>query len=229
MKHQLFYKPPSLPEKLIRLLFPPKCMVCEELLFEDTLLYVCPSCEKNLPRYGRGFVKNKEVQYIDELFAGFYYKDGIETAMQSMKFKNHPRLTQTMSMLLWHELVKQEEIPYFDLIIPVPMFSKKKRQRGYNQTELLAKQLSLLSRVEMRSDLLIKNRHTKPQSRLKREERLENLKGAFSVGTDIEYIKEKNVLLVDDVVTTGTTLATCARILREHGIYSIYAIVIAIA
>ncbi len=229
MKQELFSQAPSLPEKLIRLVFPAKCMVCEELLFENTPLYICPSCEKSLPRFGRGFVKNTEVQLVDKIFAGFYYKDGIEAAIHTMKFNNHPRLTKTMAKLLWKELIREESVPQFDSIIPIPMYSKKKRQRGYNQTELIANQLSLLSKVEMRTDLLIKNRQTKSQSKLKRQERLDNLKGAFSLGKDIEYLEGKNILLVDDVVTTGTTLNTCAKILREQGICSIYAIVIAIA
>lgn len=229
MKHKLFYKPPGLPEKLIRLLFPAKCMVCDRILIENSVLYICPSCKKSLPKYERGFVKNFEVQLVDKLFSGFYYKEGMETAIHTMKFNNHPRLTQTMSMLLWEELIKEESIPRFDCIVPVPMYSKKKRQRGYNQTELLAKQLSVLSGVEMRTGLLLKNRMTKPQSRLKRKERLENLKGAFSLGKGSEYLEGKHVLLVDDVVTTGTTLTTCAKILREQGVCSVYAIVIAIA
>lgn len=229
MSQELIYGVPPLHEQIIRLIFPPKCMVCEELLLEDSPLYICPSCKRSLPRYGRGFVKNSEVKLVDKLFAGFHYKEGIETAIHTMKFNDHPRLVNTMAKLIYQELCQEDTIPYFDCILPIPMFSKKKRKRGYNQTELLAKELALLLGIEVRADLLIKTRTTKPQSRLKREERLENLKDAFSVGNEINYIVGKNILLVDDVVTTGTTLSTCAKILREHDISSIYALVIAIA
>lgn len=230
MKQGPIFIPPSLPERLLRLIYPVKCMVCETILIENCTLYICPSCKKNLPRYGWGFVKNREVNFVDGLFAAFCYYDGIETAIHTMKYSNHPKLAQTMGRILWEELLKQESIPQFDYIIPIPMHPKKKRQRGYNQSELIAKELSLLLDKKVRIDMLIKTRHTRAQSLLKREERLDNLQGAFTIGKgNIAELAGKSILLVDDVITTGTTMSSCANILRENGVSSIYSLVIAIA
>ena len=122
-------------------------------------------------------------------------------------------------------------MPDFDLIVPVPMHPKKKRQRGYNQAELVAKEAARILEKEIRTDILLKIQNTKPQILLKREERLRNLEGAFKVNDNniIEKNHNKRILLVDDVLTTGTTINTCARILKESGFSSVYALVIALA
>lgn len=218
-------------EKLIRLVYPAKCMVCDMILNEDTSMYLCEPCKKNLPLYLRGFKKSIQLPYVDGTFAAFYYKNGVETAIHNMKFKNHPKLAQTMGRLLCEELLKQESLPHFDCIIPVPMHHKKKRQRGYNQAELVAKEAARLLEKEIRTDILMKTQNTKPQILLKREERLSNLESAFAVNdnTITNSIQKKHVLLIDDVLTTGTTINTCARILKESGFPFVYALVIAIA
>lgn len=218
-------------EKLIRLVYPAKCMVCDMILNEDTSMYLCEPCKKNLPLYPRGFKKSIQMPYVDGTFAAFYYKNGVETAIHNMKFKNHPKLAQTMGRLLCEELLKQESLPNFDYIVPVPMHQKKKRQRGYNQAELVAKEVGRILGKEVRTDILMKTQYTKPQVLLKREERLRNLESAFTVNdnTTIKNTQNKHILLVDDVLTTGTTINTCARILKENGFLFIYALVIAIA
>lgn len=218
-------------EKLIRLIYPAKCMVCDAVLNENSFLYLCESCKKSLPRYEKGFVKSMQMPYVDGFFAAFYYRDGLKTAIHNMKFKSHPRLSQTMGSLICEELFKHEPLPDFDFIIPVPMHSRKKRQRGYNQAELVANEVARIIKKELRTDILIKIRNTKPQILLKREERLRNLNNAFVVNNNIVINKNRNsnVLLVDDVLTTGTTVNTCARILKENDFSSVYALVIAIA
>ena len=218
-------------EKLIRLVYPAKCMVCDMILNEDTTMYLCEPCKKILPLYMRGFKKSIQLPYVDLTFAAFYYRDGVETAIHNMKFKNHPKLAQTMGMLICEELLKQESLPHFDYIVPVPMHHKKRRQRGYNQAELVAKEVGRILGKEVRTDILMKTQNTKPQVLLKREERLRNLESAFKVNENIiiKDTQNKHILLVDDVLTTGTTINTCARILKENGFLYIYALVIAIA
>ena len=126
------------------------------------------------------------------------------------------------------ELSKYGVLPGFDYIVPVPMHPRKKRQRGYNQSELIARQLGEFLNMEVRTDILKKTRYTRPQSKLKRNDRLHNLEGAFSVSPDV-FVEGKRILLVDDVLTTGTTINTCAKILKDKGVNMIYGIVIAIA
>ena len=220
---------PSFFEKLIRLVYPVKCMVCDIILREDTSLYLCEPCKKTLPQYNKWLRKSIRMPCVDGTFAAYYYKNGVETAIHNMKFKNLPKLAQTMGSLIYEEL-KEESLPYFDYIIPVPMHPKKKRQRGYNQSELVAKATARFLEKEGRTDILLKARNTKPQIMLKREDRLKNLESAFTVNkTILDSIQGKHVLLVDDVLTTGTTINTCAKILKENGFTFVYALVIAIA
>lgn len=215
-------------EKLIRLIYPAKCMVCDEIINEDSEVYLCETCYRLLPRCGRGFFKTPNIPYVDGLFAAFYYEHGIDEAIQTMKFKYHPRLSATFAFLLAEELMKEAILPDIDIILPVPMHSSKKRQRGYNQTELLAKELSKLLNIPMDNNILKKLRKTRPQSLLKREERLKNMDDAFGIANK-DAVKSKNILLIDDVTTTGTTLNQCAKILNNHCSGRIYAAVIAIA
>lgn len=219
---------PGLFERLIRLVFPAKCMICGEILNEDSKLYLCENCYRLLPRCGRGIFKTPNIPYIDGLFAAFYYENGIDEAIKTMKFRSHPRLSATMSFLIAEELMKESELPDIDIIVPVPMHPSKKRRRGYNQTELLAKELSRLLKIPMDGNILGKIRDTRPQSLLKREERMHNMDDVFILSNK-DAVRSKNVLLVDDVTTTGTTINQCAKILYNNCSGRIYAAVIAIA
>lgn len=220
-------KQPTLLEKLLRLVYPVRCMVCDTLLREDALLSLCDTCYSMLPRCEKGFERMPEIPYVQEVFGACYYDEGIDSAIHSMKFNHQPKLAATFGLLLYEELIKKK-IPAVHVILPVPMYHGKQRRRGYNQSELIAGELSRYLNVPIIPDLLLKTRNTRPQVGLKREERLHNLEGAFRVENKQDLLG-KTVLLVDDVVTTGTTLNTCAKILYENGADRIYAAVIAIA
>ncbi len=228
MEKEACLKTPSFWERLIRLLYPVKCMVCDTLLKEDSPLYFCEACYKTIPRFEKGFVKNPALPYINGMTAAFYYEGGIDKAIHAMKFNHQPKLSATMGYLLYEQIKRESVVPEFDIIVPVPMHPRKRRRRGYNQAELVAKELSTYLGVPVCADLLYKTRMTHPQSRLKREERLHNMEGAFSIH-DHNELTGKIILLVDDVVTTGTTLNSCAKILYEKGASWIFASVIAIA
>ena len=219
-------KRPGLAERLIRLLYPVRCMCCSEILREDAVLSLCDECLKTLPKCGKGFYRTPKLPYIDGLFAAFYYENGIDRAVQTMKFNGQPRLAEAFAYLLLEEYLKAPALPRIDLIMPVPMHKSKKRQRGFNQAELLARKISGFLDIPLDTDTLVKTRGTKPQSSLTRPERLQNLVNAFEV-RNIRNIRNKNILLVDDVITTGTTINTCGKILYENGAARIYAMVVA--
>jgi ComF family protein len=115
-----------------------------------------------------------------------------------------------------------EEPAYWpiDIIVPVPISKGNLKQRGFNQSELLAKQISKVVKRRMYPHLLRRIKETPSQRELTREERVENLLCAFEV-TDPALVKGKNVLLVDDVYTTGSTIRECTRILLEAGAESV--------
>jgi ComF family protein len=108
-----------------------------------------------------------------------------------------------------------------DAIIPVPLNRKKQRMRGFNQAELIARNLSLTLKIPMDSNLLLRNRLTAPQKELNPKERLRNLKKAFSINPKHQKMYRR-VLLIDDIYTTGSTIEACAKVLTENGTKEVY-------
>ncbi|NLK67977.1 MAG: ComF family protein [Clostridiaceae bacterium] len=116
--------------------------------------------------------------------------------------------------------------PNYDIIIPTPLHRTRKRERGYNQSELLASRLAFYLKIPMLKNVLVKKVNTAPQSTLGRGERLKNLIGAFQVNNS-NLIEGNRILLVDDITTTGSTLEKCAEVLLNAGAAHIDAYVIA--
>jgi len=115
-----------------------------------------------------------------------------------------------------------------DLIVPVPIHHLRKAERGYNQTDYIAKGLSSSLKIPCSTNLLKRTRHTESQTKLNMNERAQNVSNAFKVTTS-KKIKDKNILIVDDICTTGATLLECGIVLYKAGAGSIYASSIAIA
>ena len=117
-----------------------------------------------------------------------------------------------------HETLKKDENLWtgIDLIVPVPLHKKRRRERGFNQAEEISRVIGKRAESRSRPTPLKKIRHTPPQTSLERHERAENVRGAYIVGRK-STVEGKIMLLVDDVFTTGSTLGECARVLREEG------------
>ena len=113
-----------------------------------------------------------------------------------------------------------------DLIVPVPLHPKRLSQRGFNQAGLLALELGRKIKAPVSTDALVRKNQTLPQTRLKRGERLKNVKGAFEIPDDSK-VRGRRILLIDDVFTTGTTLSECAKVLkRKGGASEVYALTV---
>jgi ComF family protein len=118
----------------------------------------------------------------------------------------------------------------FDFIIPVPLHKTKYRDRGYNQSEQIGIGLSQISEIPLKKDILFRNRNTKSQTHLSIEERKKNVNNAFSMHSDFkDIIKNKNIILVDDVITSGSTMMEAVKPLRKAGVNKILCIAIAMA
>ncbi|HOL85105.1 MAG TPA: ComF family protein [Thermoclostridium caenicola] len=218
---------PGFWERLLRLLYPEKCVFCGTILPETAKISTCKVCHATLPRYGRGFERAPHIPWVNGLFAAFVYEDMVEQAIHAMKFFGRPRTAHTLAFLMWEEMGRHPMMPDCDLIVPVPMHRRKQLSRGYNQSGIIGQALGEMLDIPV-EHALIKTRHTKPQSLSTREERLTNLEDAFRVA-DPTVVAGRSILLVDDVATTGATLGACARALREAGASWIFAAVIAIA
>ncbi|NLO38641.1 MAG: ComF family protein [Ruminiclostridium sp.] len=221
-------------EYIIRLFFPPRCISCDCLLSIDAQGVLCRDCEEDIPVLKNREFVNPAGDSIGKIFSAFEYEKGIRKAVHNLKFNDRPGnapalidLALPRIKLFLFDEPHCDKSPKYDIIIPVPIHFRRKQQRGYNQSELLAKNLAKQTKIAFCPRSLTKNMHTPPQSSLGRGERLRNLKSAFRLKNP-DTVRGKRVLLVDDVMTTGSTLEHCARVLEEAGATQVDAFVIAI-
>ena len=206
------------------------CNFCGDEVFHNESHSLCEKCIKELPFMPNNvckicggdlvadekvclFCKNSK-RYFDIARAPFVYKDGVANAIKSFKYKNRRYLAKTFAHFLAIEFYKNDFKP--DLIIPIPLHEKRYKKRGYNQSELLAVELSKIIDVKVDTKAFQKIKHTEFQTNLNYEERQENLKESFAV-VDKDVLKNKSILLIDDVFTTGATLKTASKCLKTNG------------
>ena len=149
------------------------------------------------------------------------YKGPLRKAINLLKYHGMKRLSKPLSGMLL-----RMEIPRGDAVLPVPLYRDRLRQREFNQSALLAKYAAKNTRTSLIVDCLVKVKDTKPQVGLSSRERRRNIRNAFGVEKK-ELIKGKDILLVDDVITTGATVRECSRVLKEAGAANIYVMALA--
>lgn len=187
---------------------PDRCPCCDKLIRGNNLY--CEKCLKNFP----------SITYRTNAKGGFPcvsavpYKDSYAEAVKRFKFSNRRQYGYALA----HTMAKAIATVYcnerFDLITYVPMHRLKEKERGYNQSRILAKKLSSILQIPVVTTLE-KIRNNEPQHTVKtRAQREQNVKGAFKV-IDKETVCGKNILLIDDIITTGFTLGECARVLDK--------------
>jgi len=207
----------------LNLFYPKYCFLCQR---EGT--YLCQDCLSTLEI--SGFHQKFSTENLSDLyFATSYQKPLIKNLLQSFKYKPFVKeLADNLSSLIIEHFQLLEKPPDFAdfILIPVPMEKKKLKWRGFNQAEELGKELSSFLKIPLISGCLIKIKETPSQVELSDEERKENIKGVFTVRNG-ELIKNKKILLVDDVYTTGATMEECARVLKKAGAKEVIGIVIA--
>ncbi len=191
----------------------------------------CPHCNIRIP-FGRLGTSCKSELGIDHIFISFDYKNEIVKKMiYDFKYNNCFILAEDFVKTSVYFLNKNKFLKNIfnqeTIIVPVPSYPSKKRKRGFNPAEKLSIQLSKLENILMDNNFLIKTKNTKPQAKIKNvEERYLNNKDAFMC-LEKDIPKNFNILLVDDVYTTGSTIRECAKALRGAGYKNISAFVIA--
>jgi len=138
-----------------------------------------------------------------------------------MKFYGRMDIAERLGSVLYERFYPVLKQKRFDAVIPVPLHSVRIRERGFNQSEIIAARLAEKLKVKIRSDILIRVKNTRPQSRLSNQERENNVIGAFESQSAAEDIPEGSVLLVDDVFHTGSTLKGCISALKDIGVKDI--------
>ncbi len=205
--------------KLLELLFPPKCMLCHRLLGEAQ--EICGDCRKKIllntapPRAEKG-------AFFDKAAAGLWYETDVRRAVQGLKYREKQHyarpLARVMAYAFEHKL--QEDV---DVITFVPTNQSTLRERGYNQAELLARELAeMLDKPCL--PMLEKTRETKPMHGLRPEARRANVLGAYRLCCGASQVSGKRILLADDILTTGSTLSECSRTLKMAGADKVFCI-----
>lgn len=164
--------------------------------------------------------------YFDQTRAAVIYNDASRKIILSFKFSDKTHYIKTF--VPWMLRAGTELIKESDYIVPVPLHCKKLRQRLFNQSALLAQEIAKRSEKIYLAEGLVRARNTVPQKGLNKKERLSNVSGAFEVNKKhLKEIKDKTILLIDDVFTTGATLNECAKALKNSGASKVYILTIA--
>ncbi len=138
----------------------------------------------------------------------------VQTLLHSLKYRNHPELGMMLGYLYGDRMAEADVANLFELIVPVPLHPSRKRKRGYNQAAKFAEGLSQRLGIPFSDDVIERRVKTDTQTRKTKLNRWENMAEVFNV-TDAVSVKNKNILLVDDVVTTGATLEACGNCLLK--------------
>ena len=203
--------------KILDLFFPRKCVFCRKILHIKEEGW-CEVCTESLPY--TEFGSKIEGDYFDFCISPLFYKGVPREALLSFKFKNAPVYADSLGKMLAECIMEHPDMNDYDIITWVPLSQKRKRTRGYDQAELIAlataKQLN-----DAAKEVLKKSLDVKPQSEFRDAgERRANIDGAYDV-IDSSLVKDRCVLLIDDIITTGSTLSECAKVLLDAGAHRV--------
>lgn len=200
-------------EKLIRLIYPKRCIFCRKEISGGSKISVCIDCLMELTS------ETGYIRYLNDgrkcIYALRYSAKGVSSAIKRFKFNNLPQYAETLGELMYLALKDNAD---GDIISYVPISPLRKIKRGYDQSRLLAEYVSKRMNIPM-VPTLQKIRHNRKQSTLDEFEKIDNVKGVYRIKN--KNIHGKRIMLIDDVVTTGSTITECGRVLNEAGAGSI--------
>ncbi len=227
--------------KFLNLIFPAFCKVCNKPLTSTEILVCnecikklpflksyCPNCGTPIPESLKNYTSYKDLDfcsycykqnfYFDKTFPVFYYREPLSKWLISIKFGKDFSLGYSLGKFI-RKLLKN--LPKVDLVVPIPLSSERLKERGFNQSLLIA--WGFLGK-RPHQHILKRWKNTRPQTELSQKDRWKNVKNAFKA--DIS-VKNKNVLLIDDVMTTGATLNEAAKSLKKAGAKKVYVLIVA--
>jgi ComF family protein len=158
----------------------------------------------------------------DFAYCTYYFreKSGVQTIIHHLKYSGFSNIGIMLGNIAGQELVSlhKNEIKKYDYLIPVPLYKSRIRERGYNQSKIISRGISDVTGIPVLSKNILRVRNTKSQTGLNIAERKENVKGAFDINVNfINELTAKNVLIVDDVITTGATISEVIRVIKNAG------------
>ena len=201
---------------ILNLIYPQICSICGKINVKS----ICDECDMKL---NKDFI-NKTDNYSKDISKYFFehnyffnYKGIIREQILTLKFQERAYNCQTIVSFLENRQKCLEKFKKYDIILIVPVSKRRKMERGYDQSEILAKKISQLLNIKIEKNIIQKNVDTKPQSTLNKTQRKENVKKVYKV-KNTEILKNKRILIFDDIYTTGSTVNECARLLIKSGI-----------
>jgi len=221
---------------IVDFLYPRVCLVSESNLPEDnTNRFVLDSTLANLERVSKNQLNELRGKVKSDFAFSLYdfaKKSDFEKIIHHLKYSGMKDLGVFLGEHLagYVKLEIEDQKENYNYIIPVPLHKTKIRERGYNQSDFLAKGISKNLNITTLSDSITRQRYTKSQTKLTLLEREKNIKDAFSLnGTNTDKLKDTNIILLDDVITTGATVNECIKVLREAGVNKIFTVSLAMA
>ncbi len=240
-------------EKLLDLIYPPVCMSCKTIFnYNEPKRHICDDCEEffklekvdRCTKCGRKLVSgeycnlcNKFIKgeiysdnnfYFTKNYSLFSYNDVTSGTIYNFKYGKKFENVKAFGYLFQKFYNNNRELfNSIDLLIPVPMYPKKERKRGFNQAKILAKEFNKISKITYDESTLFRVKETVVQSSLTPKARHNNLAGAFFVKNN-KKIVGKTIMLVDDIYTSGSTIIKCSKELMDNGALQVFSITLAV-
>lgn len=208
----------NLFKNLLDIIYPQTCLTCKVVL-ENPQMPICLACQYGLPFTNQHLNNENSVSQkfwgripLKSAFSYLYFiKNGkVQIMLHELKYKGNQEIGEFLGQLFGGELLRAGLATNYDLIIPIPLHPSKLHKRGYNQVDCIAKGMSKTMKVLWQEDALLRVRANVSQTTQDRIGRLQNSKQLFEV-KDSSMIKNKNILLLDDIITTGATIESAAE------------------
>lgn len=221
---------------LLQIFFPYRCIHCLKIV-EQLNLYLCGNCLISLQETAfTHYINNPlekllhgraNIQRATALYE-YHKNEPIQTLLKNLKYQNHQNIGFETGCILASLLLNSIDFSDIDYIVPVPLHHKKEKKRGYNQVDLFGKALADKLKAVYLKDFLIRNTFTTTQTQKNKLERIKNVKNKFTCNNNYHF-KNKNVLIIDDVITTGATIEVCVNVIHQHHHVKVYVAAIACA
>ncbi|GAM09219.1 competence protein F [Geobacter sp. OR-1] len=232
-------------KSLIDLVFPPLCHNCRQFIPDAGRIHVCPECiasSKPLqspicPCCGIPFATDEGIDHLcgsciekhppfDAARGAFVYEGAVRDLIHRLKYDRKIQCRRPLALLLLELLSGAVEEFSPEMLVPVPLHKRRLRERGFNQAILIAELLAREWKIPLERRLLQRVRWTEPQINLAAGERAANVKGAFAL-SDPKIASGRRIVLIDDVLTTGSTVAECSRVLKKAGAAAVLVVTVA--
>ena len=225
---------PVVKTYLVKFLYPNQCLLCEEQIAEESTFCLnhynqikfisfpsCKICSRPINNESSEILKCAECEVKKPSYQSstilFIYEKVISGMILSLKYHDNTYICKKLGRMFAQKLTRDKSVD-FDIIAAVPLHKKRIKSRKYNQSVILGKHIaSNLDGVKFITNLLVRTKFSKTQENLNKNERNKNLKNAFIVNPKYrDFVKDKNIILVDDVVTTGATIENCSLALKNY-------------